>query len=471
MDFEKTVMKHQILMVEDDPSMRQSVSRSLEKDEYQLLLAGNLEEGRKLFDTHYPNVMLLDLKLPDGDGRELFDYVRAQNSELPVIILTAFPDTLSAISMMKKGAYDYLVKPFDLNELRIQIRKALELQGLRNEVEQLRQGRYLKDSVSSIIGSGPAISELRELIEKIALSDATVLITGESGTGKEVVAENIHHLSNRSDFPLITVNCAAIPDSLLEGELFGTEKGAYTGADANRKGLFELANQGTLLLDEIGEMPLSLQPKLLRVLENLRIKRLGAKKEIQVNVRVIASTNQDFSEKLKQGDFREDLFYRLNILPVHIPPLRERKDDIPELADYFLEEYARQFSIKTEGFSEKSMEAFVNWCWPGNVRELKNLIERLVILHREQDRLPCIEYPDLPSELQDIAAKPPVHAPTDENEDLLSVNCCTLAEIEAEHIRSVFRKMLYNKSHTAKNLGITRNTLKKKLSQYGISEH
>ncbi|MDP6638374.1 MAG: sigma-54 dependent transcriptional regulator [SAR324 cluster bacterium] len=464
-------MRQEILLVDDDPSMRNSISRSLVNENYHILLANTLQEGRRLFEKHNPEVLLLDLKLPDGDGRELFHHIRENNPELPVIILTAFPDTQGAISLMKKGAFDYLVKPFDLNELKIQIRKGLELLGLKNEVLQLRQGRYLKNSVPSIMGNSRAIHELKALIAKVAPSDASVLITGESGTGKELVAEHIHHLSPRSDSPLIPINCAAIPETLLEGELFGTEKGAYTGADSSRKGMFELAHHGSLLLDEIGEMPRSLQPKLLRVLETLQVKRLGGKKEIQVDARVISATNQDFSVKLQEGSFREDLFYRLNIFPIHIPPLRQRKEDLPELANHFLNYYAHQFRLSSEGFTETAMNTLVHWCWPGNVRELKNLVERLVILYRENSHLPKIENEFLPPELKDL----PPENPPQKSESQQSINtgriCSSLSEIEEQHIRNVFSMMRFNKTITARNLGISRNTLKKKLAQYGIEEN
>ena len=464
-------MRQEILLVDDDPSMRNSISRSLLNENYHVLLADTLKEGRRLFERHNPEVLLLDLKLPDGDGRELFHHICENNPELPVIILTAFPDTQGAINLMKKGAFDYLVKPFDLNELKIQIRKALELLGLKNEVLQLRQGRYLKDSVPEIHGNSTAIRDLKALIAKVAPSDASVLITGESGTGKELVAEHIHHLSLRSDSPLIPINCAAIPDTLLEGELFGTEKGAYTGADSSRKGMFELAHHGSLLLDEIGEMPRSLQPKLLRVLETLQVKRLGGKKEILVDVRVISATNQDFSVKLQEGSFREDLFYRLNIFPIHIPPLRERKEDIPELANHFLNLYAHQFRLSIEGFTETAMNTLVHWCWPGNVRELRNLVERLVILYREDNRLPRIEYEFLPPELK---GQPVNNSPSSIQKSFTptaDVAGISLSEIEEQHIREVYSRMQFNKSHTARNLGISRNTLKKKLTQYGIEDH
>jgi len=453
-------MNQTILIIDDDPSMQSSLSKTLTKAGYQIFQGMTIHAGRELFQRENPDLVLLDLKLPDGDGREFFDELHDLNEETPVMILTAFPDMKGAISLMRKGAFDYLVKPFDLQELKLQISKALEMQGLKKEVAKTQANKKLSVEEGLLIGESEPIKNIKGLIPKLNYLDSTILITGESGTGKEVVAHAIHNASNRSAETLVCVNCAAIPGNLLEAELFGTEKGAFTGATVNRKGLFELAHKGTLFLDEIGEMPIELQPKLLRVLESLSIKRVGGSREIQVDVRLIAASNRNFTEQISLGRFREDLFYRLNVIPVALPPLRERDDDVLILAELFLSQNARKLGIQSHGFSEAVKEIFRAYPWPGNVRELKNIIERLVIINRTSESIEKIDREILPAELLPDP-QPMVYTsrPTMEPSPVLP-----LVEVERNHIMMVLEYCDHNISQAARLLGITRNTLKKKIT-------
>ena len=462
-------MNARILLIDDDPSMQASLSSSLRKEAYHVLQATSVQEGKALFEKHGPDLVLMDIHLPDGSGRDLFEIVHAQNDEIPILMLTAYPDMKGAISLMKKGAFDYLVKPFDLQELKIQIKKALELKRLRTEVLQLKHEGKDKEQ-TELVGDSPDTQDLRKLIKKIGASDSTVFITGRSGTGKEVVARAIHAASSRSQEILMVVNCAAIPENLLEMELFGHEKGAFTGAEVARKGLFELAHQGTLFLDEIGEMPLSLQPKILRALETLSIKQIGGAREIQIDVRVIAATNRNFEQMIADNHFREDLYYRLNVVPIALSPLKARQEDIAPLANFFLQNLAAQSGVKAHGFTMEALNALMRWPWPGNVRELKNMIERIVILHREFDTIPLIDLKQLPLDFHQSEPSPSVSvfpALLPQN-NLPPVQ--TLEEAEKQHILFVFEHCEKNISQTSQMLGITRNTLKRKLRKYGHLE-
>jgi DNA-binding NtrC family response regulator len=452
-------MNEIILVIDDDPSMQAGLNKLLLKSGYQVLQAMTIKEGRLLFTKHNPDLILLDLKLPDGSGKNFFKELCDLNVETPVIILTAFPDMKSVISLMRAGAFDYLVKPFDLQELKLQISKALEMQGLKNEVAKNQINRDRQEHEIQLIGESKSIQNIRKLIPRINYLNSTVLISGESGTGKEIVAREIHKASKRGTETMVTINCAAIPANLLEAELFGVEKGAYTDS-ATRKGLFELAHKSTLFLDEIGELPMLLQPKLLRVLESLSFKRLGGTREIQVDVRLIAASNRNFEELIATNRFREDLYYRLNIIPITLPPLRERREDIPFLAKQFMTHNAVQMGITTQGFSTEAMQLLKQYHWPGNIRELKNILERLIIIHRNEKSIDEIIPAFLPPEISQIG----------HSNDLVTSNLnmtnevpLSLEEIEKQHISQVMNYCDRNISQTARILGITRNTLKKKL--------
>ncbi len=468
---------HTILLVEDDPSMQSNICQYLARDSIRVVSASSLAEADSRLSEFNCDLVLLDIHLPDGDGRDLFTKIRQETPELPVIMLTAFPDTKGAIRLMKDGAFDYLIKPFDLQELKLQVQKALEFQGMRNEIQKIQYNAQLTNQTSDLIGNSPVITELKTLVHKVGPTDSTVLICGESGTGKELVAHAIHRHSLRSASSLVAINCAAIPENLLEAELFGAETGAYTGATSSRKGVFELAHKGTLFLDEIAEMPLALQPKLLRVLENLKIKRLGGKREIQVDVRLIAATNRDLKLLVADHAFREDLYYRLNVIPLNVPPLREREGDVAVLVPFFLQTVARQLGVTSQGITSQALEILQHQRWAGNVRELKNLVERMAILSRVGNRIPELTVQDLPAELRGAMSSGWDLHESDRGAEITNsmtkgatenVQIVSLEDLEKDYILKVLDLLQGNKSETARRLGITRKTLKDKLRRYEL---
>ena len=451
-----------ILVVEDDPAMQATLSQALARESYSLILASGIKDGLRQFESKNPDVVLLDINLPDGSGRDLLDMLRKQNDEVVVIMLTAFPDLRGAVSLMKSGAFDYLIKPFDLTELKLTIQKGLELKTLKNEVIRLKRRDRESESLQEIIGESAATRQLRSDILRIAETEnSTVMITGESGTGKELVANAIHRNSQRRQGPLEPVNCSAIPENLVESELFGHEKGAFTNAIQALKGVFELANGGTLFLDEVGELPLAMQPKLLRALETRRIKRVGVTREIPIDIRLVSATNLDLNDAVKRGLFREDLYYRLNVIPLHIPPLRERREDIPPLVHHLMEAIAKKSRIHPLIFSPAAMKLLEGYSWPGNVREMRNLVERLMMLQGHREISGEIDVVNLP---EDIRAAGPEGLLGEGNSPLSS-----LEDIERNHIRLVLEHCNGNKSEVARRLGISRNTLKGKLNRYHLS--
>lgn len=454
--------KAKILIVEDDPAMRATLAKSLEKEKYNLLLASTVHEGQKSFELEDPDVVLLDINLPDGSGRDLLEVLRQQNEEVVVIMLTAFPDLRGAIKLMKAGAFDYLIKPFDLTELKLTIAKGLELKNLKNEVIRLKRRERDSGQVQDFIGESEVTRQLRKDILQIAESgDSTVVITGESGTGKELVAEAVHHHSSRKNGPLVAINCGAIPENLVESELFGHEKGAFTNATNTFKGVFELASGGTLFLDEIGELPLAMQPKLLRALETRRIKRVGGAREIPVDLRLVSATNRDLNEAVEQGLFREDLYYRLNVVPISILPLRERRDDITSLMHFHLEKIAVKVGMHPLEFTPAAWAVLQAYSWPGNVREMRNLVERLLMLQGNRQSKVTVDVMHLPEEIRQM---PPASAST---ADAFSV--LPLEEVERIHIKQAMDCCKGNKSEVSRRLGISRNTLKEKLGKYELN--
>ncbi|HET8644321.1 MAG TPA: sigma-54 dependent transcriptional regulator, partial [Vicinamibacteria bacterium] len=369
-----------ILVVDDEPSMRDMLSIMLAREGYEVQLAESRAAAARVLAGAPLDAVITDVKLPDGDGIEILRHVKTGSPETAVIVMTAFGSTQTAVAAMKLGAHDYLVKPFDVDELKIVLRNALEREQLREENRQLKAEFRSRHGLERIVGVSRAMAPVFDMVRSVAPTSTTVLVTGESGTGKELVAKAIHAQSTRSEAPFVSVSCAAVAETLLESELFGHVKGAFTDAHQNKKGLFEAAHRGTIFLDEVGEMPASMQAKLLRALQEKRIRRVGGTDEIDVDVRVIAATNRSLESMVREKRFREDLFYRLNVIPLHLPPLRQRREDIPLLAEHFLERFASVMGKPVKRISEEAMQRLLAYAWPGNVRELENVIERAVAL-------------------------------------------------------------------------------------------
>jgi two-component system response regulator AtoC len=451
-------MKPAILVVDDDEVMRQTLSDVLRKRGYAVSTAETGGQTISSIKKQLFDLILLDIRLPDMDGLDVLKRIKEIESDLMVIVMTAYSDVQTAVMAIKSGAYDYIDKPFELEELKILIQKALETQSLKNEIRRLqRQGGERHQDIE-IFGNSPLIKNVIELIEMISQTPRTsVLIQGESGTGKELAANAVHYRSKRVNYPLMKINCSAIPENLLETELFGYEKGAFTDAKGMKKGLFELTNGGTVFLDEISEMKSFLQTKLLRVLENQNFMRVGGEREINIDVRIIAATNKNLSALVNAGQFRKDLYYRLKVMVIEMPPLRERREDILLLANMFVEENNKELGKSVMGISGAAREYLINYGWPGNVRELKNIIERAMILSNGNEILPD----HLPIELR----KSHLDDIGDRTSDVADL---TLETVEKKHIKDVLMMMDGNKSRAARMLGISRSTLREKLKKYAI---
>ncbi len=368
-----------ILVVDDEENIRTIIKRSFQKEGFIVSTASSGNEALKELSRSSFDLVITDLRMPDGDGITLLKQIHSLYPETMVMVITAYASTESAIEAMKAGAIDYIIKPINIEELRIIVRNALEKKILKEENLRLKKELYEKYSFHNLIGKSKKIKEIFSLIEKIAPTNSTVLITGESGTGKELVAKAIHYSSLRKEEPFVSINCGALPETLLESELFGHVKGSFTGAYTDKKGLFEIAHKGTILLDEISEMSLWMQVKLLRVLQEKKIRRVGGTEEKEIDVRIIASTNVDLTERIREGKFREDLFYRLNVIRINLPPLRERKEDIPLLVEHFIKIYNQKTGKNIHGINEDALKILESYPWPGNVRELENCIERAVV--------------------------------------------------------------------------------------------
>jgi DNA-binding NtrC family response regulator len=438
-----------ILVVEDEEKLRRVIGLHLSSAGYQVKAAGSAEEAVKLAAD--ADLILTDLKLPGMDGLALLEQIRSQNVHAPVIVMSAFGTVEIAVDAMKKGAADFLPKPFSLDHLTVVVEKALEVRKLREENRDLKEQLGHRYKFENIIGHSAPMQEIFATILRVAPTRATVLLAGESGVGKDMIARAIHHHSPRKDKPFVKINCTAIPENLMESELFGYEKGAFTGANTSKPGKFETANTGTVMLDEIGDVPASIQVKLLRVLQEREFERLGSNKTMQTDVRVIAATNVDLRAALEQGRFREDLYYRLNVVPLNIPPLRERKEDIPYLADHF----AKKFSGE---LSESAIERLQNYYWPGNVRELENVVERSILLASG----PRVEADDI--RIESAHRAKPISA---EGDHFLPEGM-TLDQYEQSILREALKRADGNKSQAARLLGLTRNALRYRLSQMGL---
>jgi two-component system response regulator PilR (NtrC family) len=450
-------LKGKILVVDDEKSMREILEIFLKSEGYGVTVANNGESalGAMKYDSF--DLIITDMKMPKVGGLELLKNVKEISPETVVVIITAFGTTESAVEAMKLGAFDYITKPFQMDDIRLVVKNALERQKLQHEVSILK-GQLKPPSLENILGSSPSMLELFSIISRTSESNANVLITGESGTGKELVAKAIHGLSPRKDQHFVAINCAAIPEGLLESELFGYMKGAFTGAAANKQGLFELANEGTLFLDEIGEMPLNLQAKLLRVIEDGTFRRVGGISDITVDVRVIAATNKDIRALIEKGQFREDLYFRLNVLSVKIPPLRERGDDIPLLVDHFL----KKFSGDKKKFSQDAVAMLKNYQWKGNVRELENIIERVVLLC---DR-GTIGVEHLPEEIRSVSTLTKGVAVPHGGIDFEKI----IEEMEKAYLLKALEQTNGVKTEAAKLLNLTFRSFRHKLKKYGIEK-
>jgi DNA-binding NtrC family response regulator len=450
-------MKYKILIIEDEPSMRLGMSHFLSSSGYTVTTCKDGAEGMLSIDKKNFDLIITDLKLPRFDGLTLLKHIRTVSPNTGVIIMTAYADIKNAVQSIKEGAFDYIAKPFSNEELLIAIERFLKFRNLELELSMLKESVREKKSFENLIGISPAMKDIFDRITSVAGTDVPVLIQGESGTGKELVANAIHKLSHRNDRSFIKINCAAIPENLFESELFGHEKGAFTGAKDTRKGKFEFADSGTIFFDEIGDIPLSLQPKLLRVLEDNMITRLGGNTSIRVDVRSIFAASRNLKDCVASGTFREELFYRINIVPVSLPPLRERKEDLPDLIDYFLSHFKDKYNRPELKVSHTAYDALLSYSYPGNVRELKHAIERAVILSKEG----VIDIKYLPDEISGAS-----NIAKCINGDL-SLDT-SVRNVEIQRIIKALNESSGRKIDAANSLGISRKVLWKKLKEYGI---
>jgi len=454
-----------IIVLEDDAILRNNLAQTLRRRRYDVAAVSTIAEAQEYLAADNFDLIILDVRLPDGDGTDLLKALQQRPQRPLVVITTGFGSVESAVECMKNGAFDYLIKPFSTEQIEVVLRKAEEFTQL------LKVNRFLSqetdEAEQELLGNSPAMQELRQLIRKVARTQATVLIQGESGTGKELVARAIYRESPRAHGPFIKVNCAAIPENLIESEFFGHEKGAFTGAINKREGRFELAHGGTILLDEISEISPSVQAKLLRVLQEREFERVGGTRTIKVDVRVIATTNRNLEQSVERKEFRQDLFFRLNVVPIHLPPLRERRSDIVPLAEEFMRRFSRKHGVHIKGFSDAALAALQAHDWPGNVRELQNVVERAVILCGddgllEPGHLGLSTPVQLRSETRSANPSPAVPAPPGPAAD---GHFPTLAELERQHILAALQFCKGNRTHAARVLGISIRTLRNKLHE------
>ena len=456
-------MPQKILIIDDEQLIRWTLEQLLTKGGYEVATADSAEKGMELLAEDPPDLVLLDNRLPDMSGMEMLEKLNVRERNIMVIMITAYGMVETAVKAMKLGAYDYISKPFNIEEITFAIKKALEAGSLRSQVKQLRQECGVK--ATAITGKSDAIEKVKNLILKIAKSNATtVLIQGESGTGKELVAKALHLASARADRPFMAINCAALPVTLLESELMGYERGAFTDAKASKKGLFELADGGTVFLDEIGDMDLSMQAKLLRLLENKIFRRIGGVKDITVDVRVISATNQELSKALDEGRFRKDLYYRLQVVPISLPPLRERGQDVLMLARYFIEYYNHECHKNVRGISPEAEQVLLSYSWPGNVRELKNAVERAMILDIDTELLP----EHLPQEVVENRQAAATGKPVSLEGFMIPDSGISMEDVEHALIEKALEISDGNQTRAAQLLKMPRDAFRRRMKRFGI---
>ena len=448
-----------ILIIEDEAKMRRLLELNLGEDDFKTVSAPDAETGLKLLASEQVDLVLTDLKLPGMSGLELLQAVKRQNAALPVVVMTAFGSVETAVEAMKAGATDYVLKPFSLAEMRMVVHKELDVSRLREENRSLREALGEKYSHPNIVAGSAKMQEVLAIVERVAPTNSTVLLGGESGVGKDLIARVIHEKSRRASGPFIKINSTAIPENLLESELFGYEKGAFTGASSSKPGKFELADKGTLFLDEIGDVPPATQVKLLRVLQEREFERLGGTRTVKVDVRLVAATNRDLRAALEEGTFREDLYYRLNVVPIDIPPLREHKEDIPDLTNLFLRKFCGESGRPVTTISPEATNLLLSHHWPGNVRELQNIIERACALAKTSRLEPGDIHID----------SSPRNKATTSGEGFLPAGM-TLDQWEDDMIREALKRAGGNKSQAARLLGLSRNALRYRLSKIGIED-
>ena len=469
-----------VLIVEDEPKMLRLLELNLSDEGYTTRSAASAEAALSLLRQESVDLVLTDLRLPGMDGLEFLQAAKRVSAALPVVVMTAYGTVETAVEAMKAGASDYVLKPFSLEEVKLIIRKELDVHHLREENRSLREALGRRYEFKNIIARSPKMQEALATVERVAPTNSTVLLGGESGVGKDLIARAIHQHSRRASGPFVKINCTAIPENLLESELFGYEKGAFTGAVASKPGKFELADKGTVFLDEIGDVPGAIQVKLLRVLQEREFERLGGTRTLKVDVRLVAATNRDLRAALEQGTFREDLYYRLNVVPISIAPLRERKEDIPYLVDHFIARFAREAGKPIEGITPAAMKLLTAFHWPGNVRELENIIERAVALFAgtviEVGDIQLDVSPWQPPQADLALATGPAAGTTSTGPNAASLAApflpdgMTLEQYEDEIIREAVRRAGGNKSQAARLLGLSRNALRYRLSKMGVPD-
>ncbi len=448
--------KKSILIVDDEKNTREGLARALTR-QYEVAVAEDGKTALDILSSKHVDMMLSDIRMPGMDGMTLMQRALARQGDLICVLLTAYGSIETAVEAMKRGAYDFLTKPVHLDQLDILIRRAFSSTAIERENQDLKEQLNEKYGMENIVGQSPAMHEVFDIIKQVAASRVTVLIEGESGTGKELAAHAVHHLSPRSKAPFIAVHCAALSSTLLESELFGHEKGSFTGASEMRKGRFELADGGTLFLDEIGEIDMAVQVKILRVLEEQRFERVGGQTTLDVDVRVITATNRDLKKMVLDGTFREDLFYRLNVVPLMMPPLRNRKMDIPLLIDTFVKEANKKHGRSVEGLTAEAIDALNRYDWPGNVRELRNAVEHMVVLCRGNR----LGVRDIPLAIREQVPGDSVPK---------SISNLSMEQAEKQLIESALKMYGGNRTRAAEHLGISRRTLHRKLNEFGLRE-
>lgn len=449
-----------ILLADDDENLRRVLEFQLQEAEYTVLTASDGAEALDLFTTNDIDSVITDLRMPKVSGLELLEKIKELNAETPVIVVTAFGEVETAVAAVKAGAFDYINKPFNRDEILLTLERALSFSQTKNENRQLRELVDREFRLESVIGNSAAMRDVLNVVGRVSRSDATVLITGESGTGKELIAKGIHFSGKRKDAPFVPVNCAAIPESLIEAELFGYKRGSFTGATADTKGKFEFANGGTIFLDEISQMPPALQPKLLRVLQEQEIVRIGESAQRKIDVRIIAATNQNLEKMIEDGSFREDLYFRLAVVPVSLPPLRGRPEDIPLLLNHFFRRAKQKHGFEELKISRAVITVLSNYSFPGNVRELENLVERMVVLS-DENSLTLADVPDYITKPMQTFGNVRIELPADS---------ISLDEVEKEIIRYALEMHNRNQSQTARYLGITRSALIYRMQKFGFDE-